>query len=138
MAGYSGTPLAQKLGIKSGHMCALLYAPANFSDLIGELPPDVKTVQSLAGKQLFDVIVFFTHSEAKLVEKFEILRDRLTVAGGLWISWPKKASKVATDLNENRIRDIGLGLGLVDNKVCAVDETYSGLRFVRRLKDRPK
>jgi len=85
-----------------------------------------------------DVMVYFTKSRLELVNEFPALARRLSPAGGLWIAWPKKASGVATDLTEDRIREIGLEAGLVDNKVCAVDETWSGLRFVIRLKDRPK
>jgi hypothetical protein len=87
---------------------------------------------------LLDVMVFFTDNRAELVKEFRGLAKLLSPAGGLWIAWPKKASGVPTDLTEDRIREIGLEIGLVDNKVCAVDDTWSGLRFVHRLKDRPK
>ena len=85
----------------------------------------------------FNVMIFFTSERAELVRRFSALARRLCPAGGLWISWPKKASGVSTDLTEDRVREVGLAAGLVDNKVCAVDETWSGLRFVFRLKDRP-
>jgi hypothetical protein len=134
MAGYSGTPLPQKLGIKPGARVALIRAPAGF--VLGATPADAVLLSSLRGKAGFDVIVFFTDSRAALADQFAVLVARLTTSGGLWIAWPKKASGMQTDLTEDIVREIGLGHGLVDNKVCAVDETWSGLRFVRRLKDR--
>ena len=145
MAGYSGTPLPTKLGIKKDHRVALIHAPASFAKILGNLPEGVKIRQSNRRKQepsenanLLDVMVFFTDNRAELVKEFRGLAERLSPAGGLWIAWPKKASGVPTDLTEDRIREIGLEAGLVDNKVCAVDHTWSGLRFVHRLKDRPK
>jgi hypothetical protein len=136
MAGYSGTPLVKKLGIKEGHELALIGAPDGFADTLGKLPDGVVPRLDLRTSAPLDVILFFTANRAALVKRFKDLAGRLTAAGGLWIAWPKKASGVATDLTENAIRDIGLGFGLVDNKVCAVDDIWSGLRFVRRLKDR--
>src|SRR5262245_20349751 len=138
MAGYSGTPLVKKLGIKEGHRVALLNAPDDFLTTLGELPADVATHTDLGGRHAFDVILFFTTARVHLVKHFARLAKRLTSAGGLWIAWPEKASGVATDLTEDRVREIGLEAGLVDNKVCAVDETWSGLRFVIRLADRPR
>ena len=134
MAGYSGTPLPQKLGIKARACVALLRAPADF--ILGETPTDAVLSSSLRGKTPFDVILFFTDSRAELDKEFRGLTARLATAGGLWISWPKKASGVPTDITEDIVREIGLANGLVDNKVCAVDDIWSGLRFVRRLKDR--
>jgi len=134
MAGYSGTPLPQKLGIKPGARVALLRAPAGFA--VSETPADAVVVSSMRGNTPFDVILFFTDSRALLEAQFAALAERLTPAGGLWISWPKRASGMPTDLTEDVVREIGLANGLVDNKVCAVDDTWSGLRFVRRLKDR--
>jgi hypothetical protein len=136
MAGYSGTPLPQKLGIKPGHRVALLRAAADFD--LGDLPDDVALVTKLGGKTPFDVILFFSDKRLEVSKMFATLAKRLTPAGGLWICWPKQSSGVATDLDENIVRDIGLAEGLVDNKVCAVDDTWSGLRFVIRLVDRPK
>jgi Protein of unknown function (DUF3052) len=107
------------------------------------LPEGVKIRQASRDQRradnadLMDVMVFFTDNRAELVKEFRGLTERLSPAGGLWIAWPKKASGVPTDLTEDRIREIGLEVGLVDNKVCAVDDTWSGLRFVHRLKDRP-
>ncbi len=135
MAGYSGTPLVNKLGIKPDHQVALVNAPADFPSTLGRLPAGVMLHDGARGGAK-DVIVFFTTRLADLRKRFGGLAGQLTPAGGLWIAWPKKASGVPTDLTENVIRDVGLEAGLVDNKVCAVDETWSGLRFVIRLKDR--
>jgi len=137
MAGYSGTPLANKLGIKPGCKVAVLGGPRDFRATLGQVLEGVEFRSGLRGAKPCDVIVFFVDRKQALEQRFAEAAERLTPAGGLWIAWPKKASGVATDLNENLIRDIGLTAGLVDNKVCAIDETWSGLRFVRRLKDRP-
>ena len=134
-AGYSGTPLAKKLGIRPGHRVALLAAPEGFEEILEGLPDDVRLSRGAAGR--FDVIVFFTRRAADLGRRFAGLAAKLDPAGGLWIAWPKKSSGVATDLVEGVVRRTGLEAGLVDNKICAVDETWSGLRFVNRLKDRP-
>ncbi len=136
MAGYSGTPLPRKLGIMADHRVALINAPPGFDQTLGALPPGVETGTELAGRDRFDVIVFFANNRTALRRQFGRLARRLTPAGGLWISWPKRASGRETDLNEYEVRKIGLDQGLVDNKICAVDETWSGLRFVVRLKDR--
>jgi hypothetical protein len=138
MAGYSGTPLVKKLGIKAGQEVALLNAPPGFADLLGPLPEEVTLHAGLRGRRPFDTILFFTRDRIALEGHFPRLADRLTSAGGLWIAWPKKASRVPTDLTEDVVRIIGLDVGLVDNKVCAVDDTWSGLRFVFRLVDRGK
>jgi hypothetical protein len=134
MAGYSGTPLAKKLGIKEGHRIAFPSAPAEFQGLIGNLPGDV-TVKSRAIGPL-DVIVFFTKSRAELERRLPALRRAMDPAAGLWIAWPKRSSGVATDMTEDVARGLGLANKLVDNKVCAIDETWSGLRLVIRLQDR--
>jgi len=136
MAGYSGTPLVKKLGIKADCHLALLNAPPGFDVTLGELPLGVESQNNLRGGP-FDVIVFFTDRRADLEARFASRAKHLSPAGGLWIAWPKQASGVATDLNESVVRTIGLDGGLVDNKVCAIDETWSGLRFVIRLQDRP-
>jgi hypothetical protein len=138
MAGYSGTPLTKKLGIKPDHRVALIDAPAHFEETLGDLPTGAEVFEDFNARTAFDVILFFTKSDKDLGKQFQKVAKRLSPAGGLWIAWPKKTSGVTTDLTENRIREIGLAAGLVDNKVCAVDETWSGLRFVIRLKDRPK
>jgi hypothetical protein len=139
MAGYSGTPLPQKLGIKAGSRIAILGAPEGFGATLGALPDGVvpdTTLRRVAGSS--DVLLFFVTRRAELEKRFAALQKALDPAGGLWIAWPKRTSGVATDLTEDVIRSIGLAAGLVDNKVCAVDETWSGLRFVVRLADRPK
>jgi hypothetical protein len=134
-AGYSGTPLSRKLGIKPGHRLALLAAPPDFEATLGALPDGVALRRD--GRATADVVVAFTTEAADLERRFPALARRIPPDGGLWIAWPKRASGVPTDLSENIVREIGLAVGLVDNKVCAIDETWSGLRFVYRLKDRP-
>jgi hypothetical protein len=135
MAGYSGTPLADKLGIKEGHRVAFVSAPDGFLELLGELPEGV-TVKSRASRPL-DVIVFFTKRRADLMRRIPVLRRAMEPAAGLWIAWPKRASGVETDMTEDVARELGLANRLVDNKVAAIDETWSGLRLVIRLEDRP-
>jgi hypothetical protein len=132
-AGYSGTPLPRKLGIKAGSRVLLDGAP---DGLALEPLPERATVHHRAGVGEYDVIVAFCRDAAHVVRRFEPLVTRLETAGGLWIAWPKRSSGVPTDLDENRVRDIGLAAGLVDVKVCAIDQTWSALRFVRRLTDR--
>jgi hypothetical protein len=134
MAGYSGTPLAKKLGIKEGHRVAFPQAPREFTGLLGELPEAV-TVKSRTTGPL-DVIVLFTKSRAGLERRLPALRRAMDPAAGLWIAWPKRSSGVETDMTEDVARELGLANRLVDNKVCAIDETWSGLRLVIRLKDR--
>ena len=136
MAGYSGTPLAKKLGVKADQRVVLIDAPPSFLGALEPLPSDL-SIASKAGREPIDLVVIFCPDRAALVRHFKPLAGRLTPAGALWVAWPKKASGVSTDLTENVVRDIGLGAGLVDNKVCAIDETWSGLRFVFRRKDRP-
>lgn len=134
MAGYSGTPLAKKLGIKPGHRVALVHAPKGFAL---EVPDDVSVSNALRAKA-YDVIVLFAKNQSVLEKRFETAQKKLIENGGLWIAWPKKSSGVKTDLSDGVVRPFGLGMGLVDNKVCAIDETWSGLRFVVRVKDRKK
>ena len=131
-AGYSGTPLPKKLGIKPGFRCVFPGAPGDFPETLGELPDDV-TVLARPGKDL-DCVVLFTRSRSELERRFSNLAKRLTPAGMLWVAWPKKASGVPTDVTDSVVRSHGLAQGLVDNKVCAIDETWSGLRFMRRRK----
>jgi hypothetical protein len=134
-AGYSGTPLPKKLGIKPGHRVVLLSAPEQFeSGTLGELPDGVKVARRLAGKA--DVIVSFHTARADLERRMPKLRAAMEPAAGLWIAWPKRASKVPTDLTEDVVRDLALANVLVDNKVAALDEKWSGLRLVIRLRDR--
>jgi hypothetical protein len=135
MAGYSGTPLVQKIGIKPGHRLVLRNHPASFLRDLGKLPDDVVAGERLSGEA--DVVVSFTDRRSALEKVFPVLAGKLQPEGMLWIAWPKRSSGKATDLDENLVRDTGLGFGLVDVKVCAIDETWSGLKFVIRLKDRP-
>ena len=128
MAGYSGTPLAKKLGIKDGATVAWIGAPDGFDELVAPLPDDV-TVRSRLGPGLDVVVAFFTEAGA-LARRLPALTKAVFPAGGLWIAWPKRASGVPTDITEDTIRDIALPTGLVDNKVCAIDDTWSGLRLV--------
>jgi hypothetical protein len=138
MAGYSGTPLPKKLGIKPAHRLALLNAPDGFLRTLGELPEAVEVLSEVPGGTALDVIVLFTKELSDLRKRFKPIAKKLAPAGGFWIAWPKKASGVPTDLTEDIVRVVGLDAGLVDNKVCAIDDTWSGLRFVIRLEDRPK
>jgi hypothetical protein len=135
VAGYSGTPLPTKLGIKPGARLALVGAPAGFLESTLVPLPDAVELRARARGPL-DVIVFFTKSRSELEKRFGKLASALDPAGSLWIGWPKKSSGVATDLDENVLREVGLPQGLVDTKVCAIDETWSGLRFVIRKENR--
>ena len=134
MAGYSSTPLAKKLGIKSGFIIRLINPPAHYFSLFTDWPEDV--IQSAKTKDKKDFIHYFTTSAEKLSRDMKLLKDEIKPTGMIWISWPKKSSKVVTDITENLVRETGLKSGLVDVKVCAVDETWSALKFVIRLKDR--
>jgi hypothetical protein len=134
MAGYSGKPLVAKLGIRERSRLAILNAPRGYERTLGRLPKQVVQRSRAAGP--LDFIQFFASERRELERKFSVLERALAPAGALWISWPKKASGVPTDLTEDTIRGIGLAHGLVDVKVCAVDGVWSGLKFVRRLRDR--
>ncbi|TMR92222.1 DUF3052 family protein [Nonomuraea basaltis] len=131
MAGYSGTLLPRKLGVKPGHRVLAIDAPDGL-DLGG---PEAEVHRS-ADRDPYDVILVFCPDAATLHNAFPAAMALLAKHGGLWICWPKRASKVPTDLSENPIRDYGLAMGLVDNKVAAIDATWSGLRFVYRVADR--
>lgn len=135
-AGYSGTPLAKKLGIKPGSRVALVGMPRGFEGTLAGLAADASVARGVRRAGSIDVIVWQPGDAAALRAGFNGLADRLTAAGGLWVVWPKKASGIATDLSDGVVRAAGLDGGLVDNKVCAVSETLSGLRFVRRRRDR--
>lgn len=135
MAGYSGTPLVKKLGIKDGFNVLFVNAPDSFEKQL-DLPADVKV--NLRSRQPVDLVLLFVTTKRELERTFSHYAGKLTPAGMLWISWPKKSSGVASDLTDNVVRHIGLAQGMVDVKVCAVDEIWSGLKFVFRLKDRPK
>ena len=134
MAGYSGTPLAKKLGIKEGSRIALVNAPKDFQSELGELPDNVQFIERPT--KSLDIILLFVLTQRALTRDFAKLAARLTPNGMIWIAWPKKISGVETDLTEQRVQQIGLDAGLVDVKVCAIDDTWSGLKFVYRLKDR--
>lgn len=137
-AGYSGTPLARKLGIAGGSSVVLLGAPDGLEDVL--VPPEGASVRRRlppAGRREVDVAVLFSTGRADLDHRFPRVAAALRPAGGLWVAWPKRSSGVATDLTENVVRAVGVAHGMVDNKVCAVTDVWSGLRFVYRLEDRP-
>ena len=129
-AGYSGTPLAKKLGIKEGATVVLLEAPDGFEAELDPLPDGVEIVRRLVDG--CDVVVVFVTARADLERHWPAVTAALTPAGGFWVAWPKRASKVPTDLTEDVLREVGLPTGWVDNKVCAVTDVWSGLRFVLR------
>ena len=136
MAGYSGTPLVKKLGIKPDFAVAFVNAPENFVKQL-DLPGSVK-IKSIVKSRDIDFILLFVKTRSLLTKYFAQCAHKLKTNGMLWVSWPKQASGQPTDLNGNIVRDIGLAGGLVDVKVCAVDEVWSGLKFVYRLEDRAK
>lgn len=134
MPGYSSTPLPKKLGIKDGFRVCFLDTPA---EVRKELESAVANCEiAVDGKKPLDFVMIFTASREQLLSEFVRMSKQLAPAGMLWISWPKKSSGVAADLNENVVREIGLQAGLVDVKVCAVTAVWSGLKFVRRVRDR--
>jgi hypothetical protein len=142
-AGYSGMSLVKKLGIRSGMNIAVLGAPADYFELLADLPDDVAFLAAAnpgtlpaAGPDGIDMVHVFTRARSELEGRLPELRRRIRPDGMIWISWPKQASGVASDLNGNVVRDAGLAVGLVDVKVCAVDATWSGLKFVIPLADR--
>ena len=129
----SATPLVRKLGIKPGHRVAVLNAPAGFSETLGTLPEDVEIVDSLdADKGAYDVVLWFGTRRAELERIVYDVRAVLEQNGGLWIGWPKRASGIATEVTDDVVRDVALPTGLVDNKICAIDEAWSGVRLVIR------
>ena len=131
MAGYSGTPLAKKLGVKEGHTVAVLGAPTGFGEVLGEtLPADVVLRAQARGRA--DVVLSFHTRRADLERRLPTLSSVMAVDGGLWIAWPKRSSGVPTDITEDTLREVLLPTGLVDVKVCAIDDTWSGLRFCWR------
>jgi len=134
-AGYSGTPLVKKLGIREGYRILFASAPDGLADLL-ELPPAVEFANLGDGSAL-DLAILFAKSQEELERGFGPLAARLESTGMLWVAWPKKASGITSDLTDNIVREYGLSTGLVDTKVCAIDETWSGLKFVIRIKDRP-
>lgn len=134
MVGYSGTPLAKKLGIKEDARVALLGGPEGFEAALAPLPPGVMVRHRLAPG--LDVAVLFVTGRRELERRFPEAAAAITPAGGVWVAWPKRSSRVPTDLTEDVLREVGLPHGLVDNKVCAITEVWSGLRFVWRKENR--
>jgi hypothetical protein len=137
MADYSSTPLSRKLGMKAGMRMLLVNAPENIGDLLVPIPENVMFLDSAEGHESLDLALLFVDREIELLDRFGPLAARLTAAGMLWVAYPKKAAKVPTDLTFENVQRIGLDAGLVDNKSCAIDATWSAVRFVIRLKDRP-
>lgn len=135
MAGYSGTPLPKKLGIKDGARVAIVSAPNGFDRTLGKLPKGVSVRRQ--ARPSVNVLLFFATRRSELSRRFATMARAIEDDGGLWIAWPKRTSGVATDVTENVARKIGLDAGLVDTKVCAIDDTWSGLRFVYRIADLP-
>lgn len=134
-AGYSGTPLIKKLGIKPGHRLLVVDPPANYWDLLGELPGEVE-VKGPSSRARLDFVHVFASEARGLRRRLGSLRRRISEDGMVWVSWPKKSSGVETDVDGNVVRRAGLAAGLIDVKVCAVDETWSALKFVIPVKDR--
>lgn len=132
MAGYSSTPLTKKLGIKEGSRIAFVNAPKGFKDYLGPLPPDVNLMTRLT--KPLDLVLLFVIEERALLRDFAKLVGKLATNGMIWIAWPKKSSGVPTDLFFSRVQRIGLDAGLVDVKICAIDDTWSALKFVHRKK----
>jgi hypothetical protein len=136
MAGYSGTPLPKKLGIKEGATVAFPGEPGTFRTALGALPQGVTVRRRVRGP--LDLVVAFVTDRADLAAGLPALMAALTPEGSLWVAWPKRASGVATDVTEDVVREVALPLGLVDNKVCAIDDVWSGLRLVLRKELRPR
>ena len=136
MAGYSGTPLPRKLGVKENQRIALINEPSNFQNLLGTLPPNTQVVKRLTAP--LDLVLLFVQTERSLAKQFAGITKKIATNGMVWVAWPKKSSGVATDLSFERVQRIGLDCGLVDVKICAVDDVWSGLKFVIRLRDRKK
>jgi len=130
MAGYSGTPLAKKLGIKKGDKIFTKNSPKHYWEFVAPLPLGVEVTTRLSND--LDIVHFFTHKRSELEKSLPTLMKKIKQNGMIWISWPKKASKLPTDITEDVIREVALPLGLVDIKVCAVDEIWSGLKLVIR------
>jgi hypothetical protein len=127
-AGYSTTPTAKKLGLKDGHRVCVLNPPKKYADLIGRLPKDVTLTDRL--NQPANIVHVFVTKQADLTSRIQLMRKAIAPDGAVWVSWPKKASKVPTDVTEDTIRALALASGLVDVKVCAIDDVWSGLKLV--------
>ncbi len=136
-AGYSGTPLPRKLGIKEGFRVALVGAAEGFGPELEPLPDGVHLMRRLPAGAEVDLALLFVTSRHQLATRFPALAPHLPPAGALWVAWPKRSSGVATDLTEDVLRDVCLPLGWVDTKVCAVTDVWSGLKFVLRQENRP-
>ncbi len=134
-AGYSGTPLIRKLGIKEGFKVSVINPPSNYWRLLGRLPADVELLKK-SSKPRLDFVHVFATDATSLKRQLKTVRNKIVPKGMIWVSWPKKVSRVPTDLDGNVIRDLAFQNRLVDVKVCAVDETWSGLKLVIRVKDR--
>ena len=134
MAGYSGTPLAKKLGIKDGSRIFLLHAPGNYLQLVAPLPAGVQVAPQITGHT--DIVHIFSTKKEELSQALRTCLKKMRPDGMIWVSWPKKSSKVPTDITEDTIREVALPLGLVDIKVCAVDDVWSGLKLVIRKENR--
>ena len=134
MSGYSGTPLAKKLGIRAGARLFLKAAPRNYPQLVAPLPPGVRTVRRIDART--DIVHLFATARGSLGKSLEQARRAMRADAAIWVSWPKRASQVVTDITEDVVRELALPLGLVDIKVCAVDETWSGLKLVLRKSER--
>lgn len=135
MAGYSGTPLPRKLGIRAGDTVVALDAPAGFEETLGELPEDVRLARDRRPAQM---VIAFATSSHEMSLLFEEGMGLIPADGAIWVAWPKRSSRVETDLTEDVMRELFLPTGMVDTKVCAIDETWSGLRFVVRKENRPE
>jgi len=134
MVGYSGTPLAQKLGIKPGSVVAVLNAPESYESVVRPLPEGVRLQKAVSAAT--DLVHLFCERRSELARRLPAIAPRLRPDAALWVSWPKKASKVPTDITEDTVREVALPLGLVDIKVCAVTEVWSGLKLVIRRENR--
>ena len=136
MAGYSGTPLPKKLGVKENQRIGLINTPSDIDSLLGDLPVNTHVVSKLTAP--LDLVLLFVKTERALAKQFPSIAKKITPNGMIWVAWPKKSSGVPTDLSFERVQRIGLDSGLVDVKICAIDEVWSGLKFVIRLKERKK
>lgn len=134
MVGYSGTPLAKKIGVREGISIWLVNPPDYYFDLFTDMPEKIKVLKKRS--EQIDMIHFFTNSQKELVEQLPLLKKQIAKNGMIWVSWPKKAAKIETDVTEDNIRDCALRIGLIDVKVCAVNDTWSGLKLVIPVKER--
>jgi hypothetical protein len=134
MAGYSGTPLAKKLGIQAGAFVHVVDAPGNYDLLLEPLPANVTFVEREADE--LDMVHLFTKSRTKLIKYLDKYKNKIKQNGSIWVSWPKKSSGIPSEVTEDTIREVALPIGLVDVKVCAVDDTWSGLKLVIRKENR--